>query len=132
MDDSMIGPWLLELPMDVTIYVNTSRLLEEFRDWAYKRTPLSTRQQAYTRPIAHESRAFARLDSIGENGTWAVNCHGWMKLSDKEFKRLQKYDSLTRWAVVKDYNPNTITISDVPEIRRKMIIARKVSFTLNM
>nr|KMM66039.1 hypothetical protein CPAG_02379 [Coccidioides posadasii RMSCC 3488] len=124
MDDSMIGPWLLELPMDVTIY--------EFRDWAYKRTSLSTRQQAYTRPIAHESRAFARLDSIGENGTWAVNCHGWMKLSDKEFKRLQKYDSLTRWAVVEDYNPNTITISDVPEIRRKMIIARKVSFTLNM
>ncbi|KJF60305.1 uncharacterized protein CIMG_12868 [Coccidioides immitis RS] len=86
---NILGPFpLLSQEIGVTIY--------EFRDWAYKRTSLSTRQQAYTRPIAHESRAFARLDSIGENGTWAVNCHGWMKLSDKEFKRLQKYNSLTR------------------------------------
>ncbi|KAI1617037.1 kinetochore Sim4 complex subunit FTA2-domain-containing protein [Exophiala viscosa] len=36
-------------------------------------------------PLACESRAFARLHSLNENGTWAARCYGWMTLSDTQF-----------------------------------------------
>ncbi|KAK2861175.1 hypothetical protein FQN49_004466 [Arthroderma sp. PD_2] len=101
--------------------------LKIFRTWVYNDTPkLTPSQQPYTCPFSHECRAFARLNSIGENGTWAVKCHGWMKLSDEQFKPLLNLQrSYSRWAIVKDYIPNPVRIGDVPEIRRKMAIARK-------
>ncbi|WEW60303.1 hypothetical protein PRK78_005788 [Emydomyces testavorans] len=163
MDDSMIGRWLSELPMDDPTRKSTSRpllrrfthhaepikykkligegtegvvylvkiadceyALKIFRKWSYRgRKGISERQQAYTSPFSHECRAFARLDSLDENGTWAVKCHGWIKLSDEQFRPLRRYDWLSRWAIVKDYIPNKVAITDVPEIRRKMLIARK-------
>lgn len=82
-------------------------------------------KQKYTFPFSHECRAFARLDSMGENGTWAVKCHGWIKLSDEQFHPIRKQEQLSRWAIVKDYIPNEIALKDVPEIRRQMAIARR-------
>ncbi|KAI1993814.1 hypothetical protein LOZ53_002026 [Ophidiomyces ophidiicola] len=98
----------------------------QFKEWSYTGIKsLTERQRAYTSSFSHECRAFARLDSYGKNGTWAVHCHGWLKLSDAQFRPLRKHSNLTRWAIVKDYIPNKIAITDVPEIRRKMAIARK-------
>ncbi|EEP82056.1 predicted protein [Uncinocarpus reesii 1704] len=100
--------------------------LKIFSNWTYtSNIYLRERQKPYTFPFSHECRAFARLDSLDENGTWAVKCHGWIKLSDEQFKPLQRFSGLSRWAIVKDYIPNEVSISDVPEIRRKMTIARK-------
>lgn len=48
-----------------------------------------------------------------------------MRLSDNQFKPFRLKDSgYSRWAIVKDYLPNPIDIDDVPDIRRKMSIAR--------
>ncbi|KAI2048660.1 hypothetical protein LOZ44_003870 [Ophidiomyces ophidiicola] len=96
-----------------------------FKEWTYTgRRGIPKRQRPYTSSFSHECRAFARLDSYGKNGTWAVHCHGWLKLSDTQFQPLPKYSNLTRWAIVKDYIPHKVAITDVPEIRRKMAIAR--------
>lgn len=66
---------------------------------------------------------------MGENGTWAVKCHGWMKLSDEQFQPIRRYhsrgDDISRWAIVKDYLPDPVQITDTPEIRRKMEIAQR-------
>ncbi|EEP81185.1 predicted protein [Uncinocarpus reesii 1704] len=97
--------------------------IKVFRNWTYTGTKLKGRAQHYTFPIANEARAFARLDSIGQNGTWAVKCHGWMKISGRQ--RLKSMREYTCWAIVKDYLPHPVSISDIPEIRRKMKIARK-------
>ncbi|PGH15457.1 hypothetical protein AJ79_02434 [Helicocarpus griseus UAMH5409] len=86
---------------------------------------LPERSRHYTCPIAHEARAFARLDSVRKNGTWAVKCHGWMKLSTRQQQRPKAVLSFSRWAIVKDYLPNPVTLEDIPEIRRKMAIPRK-------
>jgi len=62
----------------------------------------------YTSPLACECRAFARLDSRSENGTWAARYYGWMKLIDIYFKVLGNVadtSGLSRWAVVKEYRP---------------------------
>ncbi|EZG04868.1 hypothetical protein H106_05728 [Trichophyton rubrum CBS 735.88] len=168
MDDSMIGRWLSDLPMDDPTRKSTShpqlrrfvhhekpiRYIQflgggtegdvylvkiEGRDYALKvslkfkqwrfdaplsiKRRLKERETHYVSPIANEARAFARLDSLGKNGTWAVKCHGWMKLSGKQ--RLKYLSHHTPWAIVKDYRPNPMTLDDVPEIRRKMKIARK-------
>ncbi|KAM5489172.1 hypothetical protein MaudMau93_003669 [Microsporum audouinii] len=163
MDDSMIGRWLSDLPMDDPTRKSTSKpelrrfihhekpirylhnlgggtegvvyhveiegnsyALKVFKIWTYqgpKSLRLRERETHYVSPIANEARAFARLDSIGKNGTWAVKCHGWIKLSgDQRPKFLQDY---TPWAIVKDYIPHPVALTDVPEIRRKMKIARK-------
>ncbi|EGD93746.1 hypothetical protein TESG_01281 [Trichophyton tonsurans CBS 112818] len=165
MDDSMIGRWLSELPMDDPTRKSTSHpqlrrfvhhekpiryiqflgggtegdvylvkiegkeyALKVFKQWRFD-APLSIkrrlkeRETHYVSPIANEARAFARLDSLGQNGTWAVKCHGWMKLSGKQRPKCLSHH--TPWAIVKDYIPNPVTLDDVPEIRRKMKIARK-------
>lgn len=96
----------------------------QFRNWTYTGTKLRGRAQHYTFPIANEARAFARLDSIGQNGTWAVKCHGWMKIPDRQRPKHLR-NEYTRWAIVKDYLPHPVRVSNVPEIRRKMDIARK-------
>ncbi|KAK2755008.1 hypothetical protein FQN54_006536 [Arachnomyces sp. PD_36] len=165
MDDSMIGRWLSELPMDDPTRKRTSKpqlrrfihhdkpisyrnrlgvggegavfrvriqgevyALKIFLDWEYRGPPgLTERQKGYTSPFSHECRAFGRLDSLDENGTWAVKCHGWMKLSDEQYKRASRLElsHLSRWAIVKDYLPDPVSLDDVPEIRSKMSIARR-------
>lgn len=63
---------------------------------------------------------------MGENGTWAVKCHGWMKLSDEQFRPIRRScANSTRWAIVKDYLPDPVKITDAPEIGRKMEIAQR-------
>lgn len=82
-------------------------------------------------PFAYECRAFARLIDIGENGTWAVKCHGWMRLSDEQFTALKpaatrhQMENCERWAIVKDYVPNPLRNEDISEVRRKLIIPQR-------
>ncbi|OGM42743.1 hypothetical protein ABOM_008187 [Aspergillus bombycis] len=86
------------------------------------------RRWPYLTSFSHECRAFARLDSMGENGTWAVRCHGWIKLSDEQFQPIDHRwgaEKYSRWAIVKDYIPERVSMSDIPEIQRKMTIARR-------
>ncbi|KAK2788835.1 hypothetical protein FQN53_003022 [Emmonsiellopsis sp. PD_33] len=83
-----------------------------FKNWKFSTISgsdlgLTERQKAYASPFAHESRAFARLDSLDENGTWAVRCHGWMQLSDKQFEPVRHLRDYSRGAIVKDYPPRT-------------------------
>lgn len=53
-----------------------------------------------------------------------------MKLSDEQVHPVRRYllhgghTAATRWAIVKDYLPDPVQISDTPEIRRKMKIAQ--------
>ncbi|EEH07261.1 conserved hypothetical protein [Histoplasma capsulatum G186AR] len=167
LDDSMIGRWLSELPMDHPERKSTSKpqlrrfihhdkpikrlgflgagaescvyhiecegksyALKLARHWPYYDTDFPNRIKAHERilmaPFVREARAFARLDSVGENGTWAVKCHGWIKLNDSQFKELgNKHQIFCRWAIIKDMIPDEISMSDIPEVRRKMQIARK-------
>lgn len=64
---------------------------------------------------------------MGENGTWAVKCYGWIKLSDEQYRFPYGYRSPlpTRWGIIKDYLPDPVQLSDVPEIVRKKEIARR-------
>jgi hypothetical protein len=48
-----------------------------------------------------------------------------MKLSDNQFKPIHRRRDYSRWVIVKDYIPDHVSLDDVPEIRRKMHIARK-------
>jgi len=84
----------------------------------------------YTSPLANESRAFARLDSHSQNGTWAARCHGWMKLSDTQFKvirdvvdtsGLSSHD-LSHWVLVKEYLPMLTNTSHFKEMRENLKI----------
>ncbi|EER45402.1 conserved hypothetical protein [Histoplasma capsulatum H143] len=107
-----------------------SYALKLARHWPYYDTDFPNRIKAHERilmaPFVHEARAFARLDSVDENGTWAVKCHGWIKLNDSQFKELgNKHQIFCRWAIIKDMIPDEISMSDIPEVRRKMQIARK-------
>ncbi|KLJ13876.1 hypothetical protein EMPG_09371 [Blastomyces silverae] len=168
LDDSMIGRWLSELPMDHPERKSTSKpqlrrfihhdkrikrlgflgagvescvyhiecegksyALKLSRHWPYYETDfpfvkISQHEKMLMAPFVREARAFARLDSVGENGTWAVKCHGWMKLNDQQFKALGNHHRMfCRWAIIKDLIPDEISMSDIPEVRRKMQIARK-------
>ncbi|PGG98354.1 hypothetical protein GX51_06841 [Blastomyces parvus] len=167
LDDSMIGKWLSELPMDHPERKSTSKpqlrrfihhdkpikrlgflgegaesyvyhiecegqsyALKLAKHWPYPDTWFLDITKPHERmlmaPFVREARAFARLDSVGENGTWAVKCHGWMKLTDQQFKALgAKNRKFCRWAIIKDMIPDEISMSDIPEVRRKMQIARK-------
>ncbi|KAI9741259.1 MAG: hypothetical protein M1834_002975 [Cirrosporium novae-zelandiae] len=89
-------------------------------------------------PFVNECRAFARLDDLHENGDWAVECYGWMKLTDEQFtivKKLVYVDNdpdldskdtvnLTRWAIVKRYMPELTRITDLPHIIETLEIAK--------
>ena len=81
-----------------------------------------------TTPLVNESRAFARLDSRNENGTWAARCYGWMKLSDTQFKMVGdavNTHGLSRWVVVKEYLPTSTNHSHIQEIFTKFKIPRE-------
>lgn len=85
-------------------------------------------QAIYTSPLANESRAFARLDSRNENGTWAARCFGWMKLSDPQFKKIREVintNGLSRWVVVKEYLPMSTKPSDIRKIFTNFEIPRE-------
>ncbi|EHY51784.1 hypothetical protein ABEF92_002397 [Exophiala dermatitidis] len=76
-------------------------------------------------PLANECRAFARLNSHNENGTWAARCYGWMKLSDTQFEvisRVVDSHGLSRWAVVKEYLPMPTEGCHFDEMRDKLKI----------
>ncbi|OAL34875.1 hypothetical protein AYO20_05835 [Fonsecaea nubica] len=82
----------------------------------------------YTSPLAHECRAYARLDSRAENGTWAVMCYGWMKLTDAHFKVLGDVtdtSSLSRWAIIKEYRPVPTGPLDIPTIFANFTVPQK-------
>ncbi|RJE18084.1 hypothetical protein PHISCL_09575 [Aspergillus sclerotialis] len=152
MDDTMIGKFITELPMDDPSEMRVSSkpihyikelgsgvhgavylAVIESKEYAIKvwkwqsDIDLAERLRIYTSPFSHECRAFARLQSRGENGTWAVKCHGWIKLSDEQYRSLpRRYGfPLIHWAIVKEYLPNPIQLSDIPEIVRKKEIARQ-------
>lgn len=90
---------------------------------------LLTKEEAIFRtPFANESRAFARLESIGHNGTWAVKCFGWIKLSDGQFESISKVVDLcgsTRWAIVKEYISTPTVPSHIPTTLTNFAIPRK-------
>lgn len=131
----MIGRFITQLPMDdpsemrvssKQSYVTSSTAASQSstsKDSEEGRRVLSI----YTSPFPDECRAFARLQSRGEKGTWAVKCHGWIKLSDDQYRRISgRYGfPLSRWAIVKDDRPNPVQLSDVPEIVRKKDIAHQ-------
>ncbi|RAQ59355.1 hypothetical protein COH20_005840 [Aspergillus flavus] len=78
--------------------------------------------EAFISPFGCESRAFARLCDLRENGHWAVRCHGWMYLKDSQLQQLRRvcgrrvgndpYWDNARWAIVKDF------IADKPPSRQ--------------
>ncbi|PGG97274.1 hypothetical protein AJ79_09260 [Helicocarpus griseus UAMH5409] len=106
-----------------------SYALKLFEHWATRgleNPKLTKDEQLMTAPFIHECRSFARLDSIGQNGTWAVRCHGLMMLDDEQFKSLgSDHRIFSRWAIVKGFIRDELAVSDIREIRRKMQIARK-------
>ncbi|KAE8152173.1 kinetochore Sim4 complex subunit FTA2-domain-containing protein [Aspergillus avenaceus] len=64
---------------------------------------------SYISPFGCESRAFARLCDLHQNGQWAVRCHGWMYLTDSQLQQLWEVSRPdprwhgARWAIVKDF-----------------------------
>ena len=103
----------------------------QFKDWKQPGPVFYPPNQAiHTSPLACESRAFGRLISINENGTWACECHGWMKLSDTQFKTIYAaapLPNLSRWVIVKEYLPESTNASHVNEIYIRFSIPRQAS-----
>lgn len=57
------------------------------------------------------------MQGVGGNETCAVKCHDWMKLSDDQYPEAPWTPiPPTRWAIVKDYLPKPVQLSDVSEI----------------
>ena len=81
--------------------------MDQFRKWKQPGPVFYSYDRArYTTPLAYESRAFARPESRNENGTWAIECYGWMKLSDTQFNTIRNVADtlcLSRWIIVKEY-----------------------------
>lgn len=83
-------------------------------------------------PLADEARGFARLCDVGQNGTWAVRCHGWMKLTDEQFHVLKVKSArgplleweCTLWAIIKDYEAQPVRPEHVPRILERIEIAK--------
>ncbi|KNG85319.1 hypothetical protein ANOM_006290 [Aspergillus nomiae NRRL 13137] len=82
--------------------------------------PYSEEEVAFISPFGCEARAFARLCDLHENGRWAVQCHGWMYLTDSQLHQLREVSGPVRndpnwyrahWAIVKDF------IADEPPSR---------------
>ncbi|KAK2778579.1 hypothetical protein FQN53_001733 [Emmonsiellopsis sp. PD_33] len=121
--------------------------LKLFKQWTWTPTvPVRERTQMLHSPFACESRAFARLIDHGHNGTWAVKCHGWMQLTERQFAVLESATTTaartlnnstcsqqqplrftcTRWAIIKDYISNPFRTIDIPEINRKLSIPKSL------
>ncbi|GAB1200206.1 hypothetical protein APSETT444_009574 [Aspergillus pseudonomiae] len=85
--------------------------LKLFYDYEDPR-PYHEKTIALISPIGLESRAFARLCDLHENGHWAVQCHGWMCLTDSQLQQLREASGRVRnnwrwhkarWGIVKDF-----------------------------
>ncbi|KAE8155490.1 kinetochore Sim4 complex subunit FTA2-domain-containing protein [Aspergillus tamarii] len=85
---------------------------------------------SYISPFGCESRTFARLCDLHQNGQWAVRCHGWMYLTDSQLQQLRKVSGpvrgdsrwyRARWAIVKDF------IADEPPSREDENFQRVIS-----
>lgn len=64
------------------------------------------------------------------NGIWAVKCYGWMELSDKQFEAVTRDTGslrvdLSRWAIVKEYEPALTDASHLPKIYANFEIAKR-------
>ncbi|PGH12766.1 hypothetical protein AJ80_06590 [Polytolypa hystricis UAMH7299] len=73
-------------------------------------------------PRLRPSRQHWRKQHLGGEMPW------WMKLNDDQLRDigLWKYrHDYDRWTIVKDYISEKLTLEDIPEINRKMQIARK-------
>ncbi|EXJ82214.1 hypothetical protein A1O3_06027 [Capronia epimyces CBS 606.96] len=74
-------------------------------------------QHLYFNPFSCECRAFARLQDMNEDGTFAVKCYGWVKLSSSQvndIRALCKEKDFIPWALVKELvstaaHPNQLT-----------------------
>ena len=84
--------------------------------------------------FANECRAFARLWRQGQNGTLAVGCHGWMKITPEQLHNIRRainiYE-LTPWAIVKDLVNNDLTPEHIPAIINNLDIAYDALMVLN-
>ncbi|KIW25628.1 uncharacterized protein PV07_08794 [Cladophialophora immunda] len=90
----------------------------------------SYREAVEASPFAKECRAFGRLDSLKRNGTWAVRCYGWMKLTDEQFETIGSLvdnHNMSRWVIVKEHLLKLPLPEDVPAIFAKFDIARLAS-----
>ena len=100
----------------------------QFKKWKQPGPVYSLYEQAlYTSPFAHESRAFARLESINENGTWAAGCYGWMRLTDAQLETITLVVSirdLSRWVIVKEYCAEATNASHILDIGANFEIAK--------
>jgi hypothetical protein len=123
----MPNPFHHSFPSSLGVFYREikTNVLRQFKEWDYVGVPILEHLEPYTSPFAKECRAFARLDSMGENGTWAVKRHRWMKLSDEQLQPVHGEDYITPWTVVKDYIPGPVQLSDTPEIHRKLEIAQR-------
>lgn len=101
----------------------------QFKNWKQPGPVFYLYEQAiYTSPLACESRAFARLDSMNMNGTWVTRCYGWMKLSDAQFETIEetiKPHDLSRWVIAKQCTPVSTNQSHIQEIHTKFNIAKR-------
>lgn len=62
------------------------------------------------------------------NGTWAAKCYGWMELSDTQFKVISEvagHLDLSRWAIIKEYEPASTDASHVARIHANFEIAKR-------
>lgn len=92
-------------------HTQTDDVSIQFYDYQAPYT-VQERTLAFICPFACESRAFARLCDLQENGHWAVQCHGWVYLTESQLQQLQRVSGRerhdpnwnnARWAIVKDF-----------------------------
>jgi len=109
---------------------NVQYALKVFKHWKQPGPVFDPYEKAiYTSPLANESRGFARLHSGKKDGTWAVRCHGWMKLSDAQFGAIEAVvdaEDLSRWVIVKDYLPTLTDASHTDQILKNLAIPKSL------
>jgi hypothetical protein len=120
--------WYVKSPF---IYAVLPLIQSQFKKWTFRSLcKIPERTQMLHSPFAYECRAFSRLIDVGQNGTWAVKCHGWLRLSADQFETLkpvatrQQISTCDRWAIVKNYIPNPFRVTDIPEICGKLSIPK--------
>lgn len=111
------------------VYITTHKI--QFKKWKFRGAPVDEATRRFVAPSVKESRAFGRLCDVGENGTFAVQCHGWMHLSDAQMACLTSaytyatnLNECTRWGIIKDFISEPPTLDDIPMIRSKLDIAK--------
>lgn len=71
---------------------------------------------------------------MGQNGTFAVRCYGWLRLSSEQLyaasKLFQTYE-LGPWGIMKDFEEINTTTEHIPSILEKLDIAYKAKIVLD-